>query len=91
MTWNYRVCKTTYTGEGFEEVNYEIHEAYYNKDGSIWAVTQNAVAAHAESVQELKEVLSKMAEALNKPVIDLDDYTFAPRKDDKEVEETKLV
>jgi hypothetical protein len=80
MTWNYRVCKSIYKDDGYEEVNYEIHEAHYNPDGSIWAVTQNAVSVHGESLEEIKIVLERMNAALEKPVIDLDDFVFSPQQ-----------
>jgi lactam utilization protein B len=86
MTWNYRVCKSVYKDDGYEEVNYEIHEAYYNPDGSIWAVTENAVSVHGENPEEVKAVLEKMNAALEKEVLDLDTFVFAPQQP-KEVEE----
>ena len=87
MTWNYRVCKSTYTGEGFEEVNYEIHEVYYNPDGSIWATSQNATPVYAETEEGIKEVLEKMRVASEKEVIDLDKIAYVERQPRKETVE----
>ena len=84
MTWNYRVCKSVWKEDGYEEVNFEIHEVYYNKDGSIWAVSSNGIAAHAENVKSLGWTLNKMKEALKKEVIDLDTLVCVPREDVKE-------
>ena len=89
MSWNYRLCKSTYKGDGYEEVSYVIHEVYYNKDGSIWAVTENGASVYGESVGEAKEVMDKMLRAFEKDVIDLDTIVFAERTSDEEV--TKLV
>jgi len=80
MTWNYRVCKSVYKDDGYEEVNFEIHEAHYNPDGSIWAITKNAVSVHSETLHGIEDVLSMMKDALQKDVIDLDTFVFAPQQ-----------
>ena len=74
MSWNYRVCKRNYLSDEY----FTIHEVYYNDDGSIWAVTEEAVAAFGDSPKEIKDCLKKMQEALKKDVIDLDTLVFAP-------------
>lgn len=90
--WNYRLCKKTHrteteiTGE-ITCVSYEIHEAYYNDDGGIWAVTEDAVTVGAymdqldeteeEKLTELAQTLDWMRLALAKGIIDLDTYVFA--------------
>ena len=77
MTWNYRVCKETY-GNGTQnvEIGYSIREAYYNKNGGIWAVTERAKSPYGESIEEIKQCLELMRLALNKEVIDLDTFVF---------------
>lgn len=85
MSWNYRLCKSTFKGNGYEEVSFVIHEVYYNKDGSIWAVTENGASVYGESVGEAKEVVDKMLGAFERDVIDLDTLVFAERKSDEEV------
>jgi hypothetical protein len=76
MSWNYRLCKQTYRGEGFEEVAFEIREAYYNEAGDIWAITENPARPFGESSEEVKTVLERMMTALDKDVIDLDTFVF---------------
>lgn len=72
MTWNYRVCKETYSvGTPDEEVTYSIREAYYNND-KVDGVTTREVGAIGESVEELREVLINMLAALDKEVLDVD-------------------
>lgn len=93
--WNYRLCKKTHrTDENDPDkiicVSYEIHEAYYNDDGEIWAVTEDAVTVGAymeyidrldeteeEKLVELAQTLGWMQLALAKGIIDLDTYVFA--------------
>ena len=82
--WNYRLCKQTYRSESFEEVAYEIREAYYNKDGGIWAVTENAARPFGESPGELTTVLDRMKTALDKEIIDLDTFVFARQDIEKD-------
>jgi len=76
--WNYRVCKETYSkNTQDEEVMYTIREAYYNKDGGIWAVTEGAKGVSGESIDDLKQALEWMHLAINKEVLDLDTFVFA--------------
>ncbi len=77
MTWNYRLCKQTYRGDGYEEDSYEIREAYYNKDGSIWAVTENAKGVYGDTIESAKECITWMQQAFEKEIIDLDTFVFA--------------
>ena len=77
MSWNYRLCKSVYKGADYEEVTYDIREAYYNKDGGIWAITDNAVGIVGEDIDSVKQSLTWMQLALEKEVIDLDTFVFA--------------
>ena len=87
MTWNYRLCKETYKDGDFEEVGYQIKEAYYNKEGGIWAVTENGASIYGESVEEAREVLQKMQSAFEKEVLDLDGFVFAKADFNEDTEE----
>lgn len=77
MSWNYRLCKFTFVPD--EEDIYEIREAYCNEDGSVWAVTENAVGVSGESVESVRLFYERMALAFQKEVIDLDTFVFAKR------------
>lgn len=89
-TWNYRLCKVTYNkGEESEEVSYEIREAYYNDDGSIWAVTDDAVGIYGDTPETAKRTYVWVGLAYEKEIIDLDTFVFAKRDND-EVDENEL-
>jgi hypothetical protein len=87
MSWNYRLCRTKSQAPGSEVYTYGIHEAYYNKDGSIWAITENAVSvgfdefepADMEAIESMRKTLGWMALALDKPIIDLSTFVFSPQ------------
>jgi len=89
--WNYRLCKITYQpGTEWEEVSYEIREAYYNEDGSIWAITDTVVGVYGASVEETQKCIERMNLAYNKEVIDLDTFVFAPRNDNDDLDEDEI-
>lgn len=75
MSWNYRVVKHTQISlMGEIEYSHEIHEAYYNDDGSIRAISKDPIPAHGESLEDLQQDLTWMLEALSKPVLIYEDY-----------------
>lgn len=83
MNWNYRLVKVTFNkGEESEEITYEIRETYYNDDGSIWAVTDNAVGTYGDTVETAKRCHEWIGLAFQKEVIDLDTFVFAKRDSD---------
>ena len=65
MSWNYRVLK--HVAEG--EEGYQIHEVYYNEDGSIKACTEEAATCFGGTEEELKEAFKLMEAAFDKPAI----------------------
>lgn len=73
MTWNYRVCKETFPEDDY----YSIREVYYNNNGEITAVTEDAVGVSGYTIDEMKFSLEKMNLALNKDVVDLNTIVFA--------------
>ena len=77
MTWNYRLCKSTYKDNDYDEVSYEIKEAYYNKAGQVWAVTENRAGVFGETVEEAKRCLEMMKRAFEEDVLDMDTFVFA--------------
>jgi hypothetical protein len=82
--WNYRLCRSKAPNAAV--YTYGIHEAYYNSDGTIWAVTEDAVSVgfdefeptDNEAAENMKKTLRWMSEALDKPMLDLDNFVFAP-------------
>jgi len=72
MTWNYRVCKETYSkGTQDEEEYLTIREVYYDGD-KITGVTEDAVGVGGYTIDEIKFSLEKMQLALNKDIVDVD-------------------
>jgi hypothetical protein len=67
--WNHRVVKRTFEGG---EVIYAIHEAYYDDNKKVWAITEEGVDAHGETMEELKQSLEWMQKALEAPILDYD-------------------
>ncbi len=93
MSWNYRVCRETYKqGEGSW---LSIREVYYNDDGSIWAISENAMPVVSEidedidestAFRELKADLQRQQECTKKPVLDLDAFEFAAHYDEEDTD-----
>lgn len=76
--WNNRVVKKVdYFGEDY----FEVHEVYYNKDGTIYAMTTNPIVPYGISVVELKETLERMIRASDKPFLVDGDVTFINYED----------
>ena len=73
MTWNHRVVRRP-DPDGSE--HFYIHEAYYPSKNVEKAdsITMEAIGVHAESVEDLRWVLEKMLVALDKPVLEYDDF-----------------
>ena len=54
---------------------YSIHEAYYNKgNDKARSITETSVLPVGEDVKELRWILERMLEALDKPVLDYEDF-----------------
>ena len=68
MTWNYRVVRHVVASLG--ETYYQIHEVYYNEDGKIMSMTEKGIAPLGETTTELQLELTRMLDALKKPVLD---------------------
>lgn len=80
MSWNYRVWRQTHYWNGEEEVEFSIRETYYNvpnNDMTIWAVQQNPSPVTGDYPGNLIWNLDKMKEALDKPILDYDNFKFA--------------
>lgn len=78
MSWNYRVMQHDYIhASGELETWYTIHEVYYRShevndlevNPKEIGFTQDAVAARADSVEDLKTELKRMLAACDKPVL----------------------
>lgn len=69
MSWNYRIFKKNLAGHDV----YEIHEVYYNSDGSIKGWTENSIIPTGETSEELKQDFSKQLLAFESPILDYED------------------
>lgn len=69
--WNYRVHKKIFRyPSGEPEEYYSIHEAYYNDEGKLDGWTEKSISPGGSTLEELKNDLEMMLEALNKEIID---------------------
>ena len=71
FTWNHRVLKTTSEFEGMIDENFQIVEVQY-RNGIISTYCEPFTSA--ESLDELQKTLNQMQDALNKPVLVLEDF-----------------
>jgi len=69
MSWNNRVVKHIYP----MEVAYEIHEVFYNDDGSIMGATASPTAPSGGTKEELRESLERMLKSLDFPTLNYED------------------
>lgn len=76
MTWNYRVFKKVLD----EEIILEVHEVYYNTDGSPRSYSISPVSLFSvdgkeiDAINGLKWQLEKFQEALQKPFLTEEDF-----------------
>ena len=84
--WNYRICKRT--DPKTQSIYYAIHEAFYNKDGSIFALSQDPIEPMGETVNELTSDLNYMMLALSKEVLDYDNMKYAKPDWEKDYSES---
>lgn len=73
-TWNYRVIQTTDT-DG--EALFSIHEVYYDSEGKpqSYAVPP-ANLGNWSTISDFSDLFDKCREALAKPVLTVNDFTF---------------
>ena len=70
MSWNHRVVRRIWETK---EVTYEVHEVYYDKDGTKDGMTVNPIVPTGDSVAELRKDMERYMKALDKPVMDYED------------------
>jgi hypothetical protein len=76
--WNYRVVRKRYvkpdTGVRNERASYTyaIHEAYYDNNGYVGAITQDPVEPFGENIEELRHAWVMMVEAFGQPILDFE-------------------
>ena len=76
--WNYRVVRKRYVSPDTKDKDergsytYAIHEAYYDNNGYVGAITQDAVEPFGENIEELRHAWVMMAEAFGRPILDFE-------------------
>lgn len=71
MTWNHRVFKRRNPTplDDSDEYSYQIHECFYEDDGTINGYTVEGIAAYGSSLEELRANLQQMLDACDKQVL----------------------
>lgn len=70
--WNHRIIQKEDDGN----IYYEIHEVYYNENGTIWAITEESVKPFGDTVEDLKVGMKLMLTAFEEPVLIEDDIVY---------------
>ena len=86
MSWNHRIL----AHKDGNEMYFQIHEVYYDKEGKPDGYTANGVSVGAESLDGIKWVLDKMKECTNKPILLADDFPNEYLSDSSEFELQRL-
>lgn len=74
MSWNYRIVSTPYPSEDHEiSRTFEVHEVYYDAEGSVCAVTERNVSPFGETEEELRADMENYKKAFDKPVLRMED------------------
>lgn len=71
MTWNYRVIR--------KGKDYGIHEVYYDDDANPVSLSETSVVPVESGVEELRERLELLLEALTKVALEFDAFRFKER------------
>jgi hypothetical protein len=72
--WNYRVVRKRCVNPDAERASYTyaIHEAHYDNNGHVGAITQDPIEPFGENIEELRHDWVMMAEAFGQPILDFE-------------------
>jgi len=72
MSWNYRVIRRKFVSEVIPEGEYShgIHEVYYDEAKQPYTWSKDPIAAHGETLEDIKEDLEMQREAFKKPILE---------------------
>lgn len=59
-----------------DDAVFEIREVYYDDDDNVVGMTADAIGPYGESILELQDDLNKLADAFNRPVIDITEELY---------------
>lgn len=82
--WNYRVLKRTLERPGNlgNEIEFGFYEVYYEDDGTPHSCSAEPASPYGgDSLEELQSDLNNMSIALNKPVLNYEDFVSKAEKD----------
>lgn len=82
--WNYRWLKTivecdeyddygNQTGEKYQEIYYQLHEVYYDKDEKPFMWSENPMTFYVDNQKDMLELFAKSFEASKKSVLQIID------------------
>ncbi len=66
MGWNHRILAKKYESG---EIEFQIHEVYYDIKGKPNGYTANPIAIIGDSLSDIKWTLNKMIECCDKPIL----------------------
>ena len=66
MTWNYRILAQKNSDDN---INYAVHEVYYNENKEIEYWSESPITLHAESSEELIMMKDRYLLAFTKPIL----------------------
>lgn len=70
MSWNHRVVR-----HKSELGDYlQIHEVYYDDKSNPTSLTETGIVVGGDSIKEIRWTLKAMTDALDKPVLEYDDF-----------------
>jgi hypothetical protein len=52
-----------------DSILYEIHEVYYDSDGTISSITKEPISIMEESVDDLRKTVERLTKCLEQPII----------------------
>ena len=83
MSWNYRVLRRVYKTPSDEEIEYSIHEVYYDVHGNPVTCSQDAVFPMGSTPEELQEDVKRYAAALQQPILNWHSFETSGFEDSK--------
>jgi len=84
-TWNHRIVQKHELID--DEFYYQVHEAHYNDDNELCAITEQGVIPLGSTVEELEQELNHMLEACKKPILIDGEINFASWDDENKTHE----
>lgn len=74
--WNYRIVRRRIPIQesgNTRDKTFGIHEAYYDKNGKVWAITEEQMCPVGDSRRDLEMCFEQMRQAFKRPVLKFED------------------